>query len=133
MLAYIFLWVWGVGAVAMLEGGTAIGVAEASRSIVRRGPFLWKATRDWQVRSRASVKIPAERIAPEEYRHAILMVLEGGHAFPRAQLTNEVRAVLGFARTGAALDEAIGGAIDHLLREGTIGEGSGGIRMRKSS
>ena len=57
-------------------------------------------------------------------------MLAGGHAFSRAQLTTEVRAMLGYARTGAALDEAIGAALDALLAAGVVGEGSVGVRLR---
>jgi hypothetical protein len=46
------------------------------------------------------------------------------------QLTNEVRAVFGFSRTGAMLDEAIGSAITLLLQEGKLGEASPGLRLR---
>lgn len=83
------------------------------------------------VRSRAGTRIPADRIAPEEYASAVQMVLAGGHGFSRAQLTTEVRAVLGFSRTGAALDEAIGAAIGRLLADGVLGEASTGVRLRR--
>ena len=59
-----------------------------------------------------------------------MMVLEGGRSFARPALVNEVRSVLGFARTGAALDEAIGSVVDTLLADGVLGEGSTGIRRR---
>ena len=61
---------------------------------------------------------------------AVRAVLEHGHAFPRAQLVTEVRAVLGYARTGAALDEAITRALDELLAAGELGEAAAGIRSR---
>ena len=105
--------------------------AERSRLIQRRGAFYWSATGACEVRSRAGTRIPAERIAPEEYQAAVLAVLATGPGFSRAQLTTEVRSVLGFSRTGAALDEAIGGAIDTLLHAGRVGEASTGIRVRK--
>jgi len=38
--------------------------------------------------------------------------------------------VLGFARTSAALDEAIGLALDSMLADGVLGEGSTGVRLR---
>jgi hypothetical protein len=58
-------------------------------------------------------------------------VLAQGHAFTRSQLTAEVRSVLGYSRTGAALDEAISTAISTLLAEGRVGEASTGIRQRR--
>ena len=73
---------------------------------------------------------PAERIAPEEYRAAVTMVLQGGRGYARPALVTEVRSVLGFARTGAALDEAIGLVLDAMLAEGVLGEGSTGVRLR---
>ena len=38
--------------------------------------------------------------------------------------------MLGFARTGAALDEAIGSVLDAMLADGVLGEGSTGVRLR---
>ena len=72
----------------------------------------------------------AERIAPEEYRAAVLLVLDERGSFARPALVNEVRSLLGFARTGAALDEAIGQVLDEMLADGVLGEGSTGIRRR---
>lgn len=77
------------------------------------------------------MKVDAEKIAPAEYRAAVLAVLGGGHSFRRPELIIEVRAVLGMARTGADLAAAIGTVIDGLLRDGTLGEGSSGVRLRE--
>jgi hypothetical protein len=41
-----------------------------------------------------------------------------------------VRSVLGFGRTGAALDEAIGAVLDGMLADGILGVGSTGVRRR---
>jgi hypothetical protein len=60
----------------------------------------------------------------------VTAVLAAGHSFPRSQLVAEVRTVLGFSRTGALLEEAIGAAIEAMLAEGLLGEGSGGVRWR---
>lgn len=84
------------------------------------------------LRSRTGLRMGRERIAPEEYVLAVATVLGGGHTFPREQLKTEVRAVLGYARTGAALEEGIHTAIDRLLAAGVVGEGSNGIRLRDS-
>ena len=108
----------------------ACTLAERQRVIERRGDFLWDPGRDVVVRSRAGTRSLAERIAPEEYRAAVVMVLDRGRSFARPALVNEVRSVLGFARTGAALDEAIGAALDAMLSDGVLGEGSAGIRRR---
>ena len=108
----------------------ACTLAERQRVIERRGEFLWNPGHDAVARSRAGTRSSAERIAPEEYRAAVMLVLEGGRSFARPALVNEVRAVLGFARTGAALDEAIGAVVDTMLADGVLGEASTGIRRR---
>lgn len=110
----------------------AAAVAAQSGFIRRRGDFYWAASDECVPRSRARVRMDAERIAPEEYRAAILAVLAGGHSFPRNELIAEVRAVLGMARTGADLATAIGSVIDAMLRDETLGEASAGIRLRRA-
>jgi hypothetical protein len=105
-------------------------LAERQHLVERRGEFLWRPGHDVVVRSRAGTRISAERIAPEEYRAAVLAVLEDGRAFARPALVNEVRSLLGFSRTGPALDEAIGTVVTAMLAEGVLGEGSTGVRRR---
>ena len=95
-----------------------------------RGEFVWKPASEAPVRSRRETNIPAERIAPEEIGEAVLRVLGAGHGLSRQELVNEVRAVFGFARTGASLQQAIDAAVDQLLAKGKIGEGSLGIALR---
>jgi hypothetical protein len=108
----------------------ACTLAERQRVIERRGDFLWDPGHEAVARSRAGTRSSAERIAPEEYRAAVVLVLEGGRSFARPALVNEVRAVLGFGRTGAALDQAIGAVLDGMLADGALGEASTGIRLR---
>ena len=108
----------------------ACTLAERQRVVERRGDFLWEPGREVVVRSRAGTRSLAERIAPEEYRAAVMMVLDHGRSFARPALVNEVRSVLGFSRTGASLDEAIGAVLDGMLTNGVLGEGSTGIRRR---
>jgi hypothetical protein len=105
--------------------------AERDRLVRRRGQFYWNSADRVVVRSRAGTKIPADRIAAEEYEEAILTILGSGHGFTRPQLTSEVRSLLGFGRTGAALDEAVNAAVDRLLATGRLGEASTGIRLRR--
>jgi very-short-patch-repair endonuclease len=109
----------------------AARLAERDRLVRRRGEFYWNSEEECLVRSRAGTRIPADRIAPEEYEQAVLAVLATGHGFTRPQLTGEVRALLGYGRTGAALDEAVNGAVDRLLSRGAVGEASTGIRLRR--
>jgi very-short-patch-repair endonuclease len=110
----------------------ACGVAEATKEIERRGDFYWKSADKGKckVRTRAGTGIPANRIAPEELREAITLVLMSGQTFSRPHLVNEVRGVFGFNRTGAILDEAINRELDAMLVDGIVGEGSIGIRLR---
>ncbi len=95
-----------------------------------RGEFIWNRTGTYSVRSRAGTNIPSERIAPEEMREAILIVLRAGNEFTHTDLIREVRALLGFNRTGAKLQETIAGMIETMLADGTIGEGRIGIAIR---
>jgi hypothetical protein len=110
----------------------ACGSAESRGVIQRRDEFYWSlsAPDKCPVRSRAGTKIPANRVAPEEYREAIASILANGHAFSRHELVKEVRAVFGFSRTGALLDEAINREVDFMLSISKVGEGSTGIRLR---
>jgi very-short-patch-repair endonuclease len=123
---------WGTRAGSRIQARIAevVRAAEGDGLVRRRGAFLWRTEGELVLRSRAGTRITAEHIAPEEYEAAVRAVLAGGHAFPRPQLVTEVRAVLGYARTGAALDEAINRALDQLLAAGELGEAAAGIRMR---
>lgn len=97
-----------------------------------RGEFVFKSNSEIRVRSRNEMNILAERIAPEEVQEAIVMILrvaQGG--FPRQNLTNEVRTLFGFNRTGTALKQVIDDAVEALLTRNVIGEGRAGIMLRK--
>ncbi|HEX2094131.1 MAG TPA: DUF3320 domain-containing protein, partial [Longimicrobiaceae bacterium] len=116
----------------MLRRVREVAEALAERGRVEvRGDFVHVPGRPIVVRSRAGTRIPAERIAPEEYREAVLAVLRTGNGIDRRALTNTVRGLFGFIRTGATLEAAIGAAIDALLAEEVLGEGSTGIRLRE--
>lgn len=106
------------------------GVAARRGLVEIRGDFVWGPVGRLVVRSRAGTKLSAERIAPEEYREALLMVLRVRDMVPRAQLVAEVRSLLGYSRTGAKLEESIGSALDALLADGTVGEASTGMCIR---
>jgi very-short-patch-repair endonuclease len=103
---------------------------QASNHIVRREDFLWLPNGSFVVRSRKGSGIPAERIAPEEIREAVLMVLRTGSEFTRQELLKEVSGVFGFSRTGATLQQTITVVVEDLLRKGLIGEGRVGIAIR---
>jgi very-short-patch-repair endonuclease len=127
------LWSSRAGTRIQVRIQEACGSAERGGTLRRRGEFFWGPDDTCGFRSRNGTRIAANRIAPEEYAEAILAVLGTGFGFSRPQLIQEVRSVLGFSRTGALLDEAIGTAIDHLIGEGKLGDGSKGIRLREVS
>ncbi|HXG18189.1 MAG TPA: DUF3320 domain-containing protein [Methylomirabilota bacterium] len=104
--------------------------AERDGLLVQRDSFILHPDGRCTVRSRAGTRIPAERIAPDEYRAAVLLVLRSGHSFIRSELINEVRAVFGFSRTGFQLEAAMSNVINQLLADEKIGEGSMGLRLR---
>jgi hypothetical protein len=60
----------------------------------------------------------------------VLLVLREQAPRSRRDLIADTRSLLGFARTGSKLEEAIGQAIDALLHDGVVGEGSGGPGLR---
>jgi very-short-patch-repair endonuclease len=124
---------WGTRSGSRIQALLADACAAAERGgmVERRGEFFWAPGQAAVlIRSRAGTRIPGDRIAPEEYRAAILAVLAQGHAFGHGQLVGEVRSVLGYSRTGAVLDEAISSAIAEMLKAGEVGEASTGIRLR---
>lgn len=107
-------------------------IAQQGRIFLREDfVFTAQSNENITVRSRAGTKIPPERIAREEYREAILMVLRAGNGLERKNLINTVRSLFGFSRTGTTLDAAIGAAIDQLLSEQILGEGSAGVSLRE--
>ena len=73
---------------------------------------------------------PPDRIAPEEYAAAITAILARGHGFALDQLVTELRLVLGYPRTTAALDEAIRTVVAQMLEDGRLREGTTGIKLR---
>lgn len=108
----------------MLQRGAHHGMIVLRDDFVYREPISERAPR-----SRAGTGIPADRIPPEEYRTAVLLALQRG-PLDRKLLTNSVRAIFGFDRTGARLDTAIAQAIDSLLADGRLGEASTWICLR---
>lgn len=124
---------WGTTAGSRIQARImeVLRLLEQAKHVELRGEFVWKNGGEIRVRSRISVPIPAERLAPEEIREAILLILRDGHKFTKQNLINEVRTVFGFARTGASLQQTIERAFDDLLSEGIIGEGSTGIGLRQ--
>jgi very-short-patch-repair endonuclease len=125
---------WDTSAGSRIKGAIQAAASAAARQkrVQKRGPFYWSIDGRCVPRSRADTGISGDRIAPEEYVETIKQVLSLGHAFSRSALITETRATLGFNRTGPVLEEAIGTVIDALLLQGTLGEGSSGMMLRKS-
>ncbi len=104
--------------------------AERNGLLKQRGDFVHSATRPAAARSRSGTRLTPEHIAPEEYRAAVLLILGTGHAFTRAELIGEVRALFGYGRATPALEAATTAQIDALLAEGVAGEASAGVALR---
>ena len=126
---------WGAGLGSRIQARLDDAITQAQRAalLTVRGDFVYRPNQPIGVRSRNGTKIPPERVAPEEYREAVLTILRTGHGFNREQLINEVRALLGFGRATAALEAAASVQIEALLEEGIVGEGSAGIALRKAT
>ncbi len=60
----------------------------------------------------------------------MLTVLRARGGLPRKELMAEARALLGFTRLNAKLEESFGATLDALLADGTCGEASTGLRLR---
>lgn len=95
-----------------------------------RGDFVWSTAGTVAVRSRAHTGIPGERIAPEEIREAVATILRASGPRLRDDLVADVRALFGFARTGARLEACITEAISGMLEAGILGEASTGVQLR---
>jgi len=108
----------------------AIRALAAEGGLELRGEFAWAPGGAARVRSRAGTRIPAERLAPEEVRAAILLVLGTGYGFPLAALANEVRALFGYGRGTDALSAAVEAQAAALLAENVVGHGSLGLMLR---
>lgn len=123
---------WGVRLGARIRARLvqACRSVEREREFQRRGEYYWAQGRVCVPRNRAGLRVPADRIAPEEWREAVLAVLASGHAFTREDLTIEVRSALGFGRSSAAIEQATQEAVQRLLSEGRVGEGARGVRIR---
>jgi very-short-patch-repair endonuclease len=126
---------WGARTGARIRA-RVLDALEACRNasqpaLALQGGFVARPGATAAVRSRAGTHIPPERVAPEEYRQAILLILSGGRGFSRAELSNEVRALLGFGRATEALHQAVEAQVSQLLAEGRLGEGSTGLTLRQ--
>jgi hypothetical protein len=124
---------WGSRTGSRIRARVLEGCAAANRDghLAQRADFVYRPDGAITVRSRANTRITAEHVAPEEYRAAIQLILNTGHGFTRAELANEVRALLGFGRANEALQQAVEAQVSQLLSEGHVGEGSAGLTLRQ--
>jgi very-short-patch-repair endonuclease len=122
---------WGARSGTRIRARITEAVQASQPEIALQGEFVVRAGAEIPVRSRAGTHIPPERVAPDEYRQAILTVLGTGQGFSRVELSNEVRALLGFGRATEPLHQAVAAQVSQLLAEGRLGEGSSGLTLRQ--
>ncbi len=102
-------------------------------AIVQRDDFLWPRKllengASVPVRSRTGTKISGDRIAPEEIREAIRLVLQAVGGMMREELLSETRHLLGVGKT--ALAAGFDSALKEMVRDGMVGDGSTGFALR---
>ena len=123
---------WGVRQGARIRARIMESLESAVRlrQVPMRGEFVYRTDGKYPVRSRGNLKMTPERVAPEEYREAILLVLGTGHGFTNDELANEVRGVLGFGKAPGPIREAVNAQLSQLIEEKIVGEGSLGLMLR---
>jgi len=99
------------------------------KTIAMDRQFLLDDSKQIPVRSRWNMRVPIERISHLEIEETIRLVLGDGHQFERNALINEVRAVLGYARSGPLIQERVGAVIDEMIAKRALGEGGIGIAL----
>ncbi|MGQ0613504.1 MAG: DUF4011 domain-containing protein [Planctomycetaceae bacterium] len=113
---------------AAFEGGLARALAQGR--LERRGDFLWPLPAPSpRVRHRGEgcpVTDPG-LIPPEEYAHALLLVLRREFGLPPDALVARVVRLMGFARTGPKLSAALEAAVAGLRARGEIAEDAQGF------
>lgn len=123
---------WGVGritsrTVKRIEGLTG----KANVKIIREadGAFLWIPSQDPNTFSLFRItgenensKRDAECLPPQEVANAALHVLEQNVSLPIADLVRETARLLGYQRTGPAVEKAMRSGIGHLIKRGEAKE-----------
>jgi hypothetical protein len=101
--------------------------------VAREGEF-WSAANSGLKNPRcrrgaaASLRRP-DRIAPVEYRLAIVAVLQAAVAASSSELTVGVARIMGFDRTGPDLDQAISDQIELMIQNGQVQATDGKIHL----
>ncbi|MCF0218264.1 MAG: DUF4011 domain-containing protein [Muribaculaceae bacterium] len=80
----------------------------------------------------AAPKRDIKDIFPSEIKLDILSVLKQQGAIPREALILPIAQMLGFARTGSNINNAINSAINTLIREGKVAETNGSLHLPNS-
>jgi hypothetical protein len=127
---------WGlarVGTRISAKIQAALQSAGREGGVVLRGDFVWTAAlaRDdakVPVRSRSGTRISGERVPVEEVREAIALVLRAAGGMSADELLSEVRQMLGVGKGG--LTPAFDAALEALVKQGAVGEGSAGFALR---
>lgn len=123
---------WGrrLGARISARIHDACEAAAKSGVIEIAGEFALQPGALVSVRSRSGTRIPADRVAPQEYQEAIRRVLRAAGSLTRDELITEVRGVLGFGRS-AAFVYACDTAVASMTASLELGEGSAGLALRR--
>jgi very-short-patch-repair endonuclease len=128
---------WGlarVGSRIEAKIGAGLGIATRGGQVVQRGDFLWTqamtvgARSGVPARSRSGTRISGDRVATEEVQGAIELVLRAAGGMMADELLSEVRQILGVGK--GAVAGAFESALAAMVREGVVGEGSGGFALR---
>lgn len=125
--------IFGTKAGSRIRARLDEAIVEAIRQgrLVEERGFCREASVVCELRSRTGTGSPAESIAPEEYRLAVVSILEQGQPFTREALVAEVRGVFGYGAASAALRENVLGTVEELIALGRIGEGATGLAWRE--
>lgn len=111
-----------------------IGKADVKIAIESNGIFLWAPGQD--PKTYALFRVPgeddnsrrdAEYLPPQEVANAVLHVLEQHVSLPVADLVRETARLLGYLRTGPAVDKAMKSGIGLLVKKGGAEEERGMI------
>ena len=101
----------------------AIELAAQNGQINQRGDFLWPIGLDKPIvraPEQAAEPRPIEHIAPEEIAEAALLCVSEARSLSLADLARETAQLLGYARNGPKIDEAMQTAIEALRGSGRI-------------
>ena len=122
---------WGItraGRRITLVLNQAMALAAQARQIDQRGEWLWPIrlekpivrAPDRRTPDQDDEPRPIEHIAPEEIAEAALLCVSEARSLSMSDLMRETAQLLGFARNGSKVDEAVAAAIEMLKTSGRI-------------